>query len=382
MKRLDSVPRPNWPASLEQAGVTYHSLDRPYWREEACYAFTADQVDELEEATAQLYAMCLTIVDEVITQDRFDRLKIPPWCRSAIRRSWEERHPSIYGRFDLRYDGTGPPLLLEFNADTPTSLVETSVAQWEWVEARGRHVDQFNSLHDKLIAAWQSLHLAYPVPLHLTGIPSSLEDAQTVAYLQDTAQQAGFETIPVSIHEIGWNPSTGLFVDRADRPIRLLFKLYPWEWLVREPFGHHYCRSAVTTIEPAWKMILSNKGLLPLLWERFPDHPNLLPAHWSPAPLGRTYVRKPLLSREGANVAIVTPESVTSTAGPYGEEGHVYQAYAPLPNFGGYHPVIGSWVVGGEPAGIGIRESAGLVTGDDARFVPHYFEPVPLGAVP
>jgi glutathionylspermidine synthase len=60
--------------------------------------------------------------------------------------------------------------------------------------------------------------------------------------------------------------------------------------------------------------------------------------------------------------------------GTYGEEGYVYQALAPLPSFAGAHPVIGSWVIAGEPAGIGIRESEGLITTDRSRFIPHFFE--------
>ena len=48
-----------------------------------------------------------------------------------IAASWKRRDASLYGRFDLRYDGQGPAKLLEYNADTPTSLFETAVFQWE-----------------------------------------------------------------------------------------------------------------------------------------------------------------------------------------------------------------------------------------------------------
>jgi glutathionylspermidine synthase len=122
-------------------------------------------------------------------------------------------------------------------------------------------------------------------------------------------------------------------------------------------------------------MILSNKGLLALLWERFPWHPNLLPTYFDRDRMGDAYAKKPLLSREGANITIVTPQAVSMTPGPYGESGYVYQAYAPLPEFDGWHPVIGSWIVGDEPAGIGIRESTELITDDNSLFVPHFFTP-------
>jgi glutathionylspermidine synthase len=55
----------------------------------------------------------------------------------------------------------------------------------------------------------------------------------------------------------------------------------------------------------------------------------------------------------------------------YGEEGYVYQLFAPLPEFDGYRPALGAWIVGDTSAGLGIRETVGLVTDDGAAFVPH-----------
>ncbi|HXX73657.1 MAG TPA: glutathionylspermidine synthase family protein [Nitrospiraceae bacterium] len=375
MKRELSVPRQDWPTCIAAAGLTFHSEEVPYWREDVCYRFSSEEIGELEEATAELHQMCLEVVEYVITQDRYDLLHIPQVCRPAIRASWEQERPSLYGRFDLRYDGETPPVLLEYNADTPTSLIEASVAQWYWVESVFQGRDQFNSLHEKLVARWSVIQNKHTGPIHLTGIPDSLEDAQTVAYLQDTAQQAGLETISIPIGEIGWDRGAQCFVDQANHRITALFKLYPWEWLAAEPFGPLMLRSPLSVLEPAWKMILSNKGLLPLLWELFPGHPYLVPAFFTAEPLGQTYVKKPLLSREGANIEIVTPNLLTTMPGPYGREGWVYQAFIPLPEFEGWHPVIGSWVVGDEPAGIGIRETQGLITKDQCRFVPHYFDP-------
>jgi glutathionylspermidine synthase len=133
--------------------------------------------------------------------------------------------------------------------------------------------------------------------------------------------------------------------------------------------------SAITWIEPAWKMLLSNKAILAVLWQLNPGHPSLLPAYLDdPGPLTE-YVRKPKLGREGANVTIVKPDGTLTTAGEYGEEGFVYQAYDPLPSFDGQHPVLGAWLVGDEAAGLGIRESAGLVTDQMSSFIPHVINP-------
>ncbi|KMO40614.1 hypothetical protein VQ03_13945 [Methylobacterium tarhaniae] len=61
--------------------------------------------------------------------------------------------------------------------------------------------------------------------------------------------------------------------------------------------------------------------------------------------------------------------------GPYGSEGYVRQGLAALPRFDGRHALVGSWMVGDEPAGLCLRESDGLVTTDRARFVPHIIDP-------
>ena len=62
-----------------------------------------------------------------------------------------------------------------------------------------------------------------------------------------------------------------------------------------------------------------------------------------------------------------------SSRASYGEEGFVYQGVAPLPDSTADYPVIGSWIVGDEPAGIGIREDDSPITRNSSRFVPHYF---------
>jgi glutathionylspermidine synthase len=201
------------------------------------------------------------------------------------------------------------------------------------------------------------------------------EDLTTLAYLEDTAKQAGLETTLLAIEGIGWREASG-FVDLDDQKIALAFKLYPWEWMFHDAFGEKIAGAATRWIEPPWKAILSNKGLLALLWEMFPGHPNLLPAFFEDEPnaksLSSSFVRKPLLSREGANIAIVHHgDVVAEQQGPYGAEGFIRQALAPLPNFSGQYPVLGSWLVDHVPCGLSIREDENPITGNTSRFLPH-----------
>ncbi|MFE3827482.1 glutathionylspermidine synthase family protein [Streptomyces sp. NPDC059092] len=394
MKRHTIAPRPDWQRTVEEQGVVYPltrhpdgSL-RPYWDESAYYTFTLPEVEALEEVVEELHALCLDAAAHIVAHDRFADLGITdPRLAGLISESWRRRAelPSLYGRFDLHYDGTGPAKMLEYNADTPTSLVEAASAQWFWMEDRFPGADQWNSLHERLVDAWRrQAALLPPGPVHFAHSDGDElgEDLMTVAYLRETAAQAGLATEALSVEEIGWDRLSGRFVDDRLRYIRTCFKLYPWEWLATDRFGPHVLDTldngggtgATCWIEPAWKMLLSNKALLAILWELNPGHPHLLAAHLDgPRELAATrgYVAKPLLGREGAGVTIHEPGRPPVIR----DEACCYQELAPLPAFDGNHVVLGAWVVGDEAAGLGIRESAGLITDGYARFLPHLIPP-------
>ena len=381
MIRTAIEPRQDWQARVEAEGLIWHTAEgQPYWNEGAYYRFRGEQVAEIEAATAELYRLFLAAGEAVLRQERLlERFQIPPRFHRALRNAWEAEPPALnFGRFDLGYDGRTAPKLFEFNCDTPTSLLEAAVIQWSWKEDRFPHLDQFNGLHDSLVARWQEIAPALPDVIHFAHASEEAgEDAVTTSYLRDTAEAAGLRTTALLVEAIGWDHGRRRFVDEADQTIDALFKLYPWEWLVQEAFAPQLLESlggGTLWIEPIWKMIWSNKAILPVLWELFPGHPNLLPASWGPPAIGDA-VAKPLLAREGANVSIRRGgQVVAESGGDYGEEGFVFQQFYPLPELApGVFPVLGSWIVDGVPAGLGIRED-GLITGNTARFVPHVVE--------
>jgi glutathionylspermidine synthase len=382
MRRIRCSERDDWRVTAEQAGFSFHTIEgERYWDERAYYAFTLDEIERaIEEPTGEIDAMCLELVGRAVNDENsLCRLKIPEAFWPLIAESWRRNEGSLYGRLDLSFDGRGPAKLLEYNADTPTSIFEAAVFQWTWLEqAIERNVipkraDQYNSIHERLIEAWKKL--ASGRHLHLAGMTGSAEDTATLAYLEDTASQAGLATTLLDIEEIGL-AEDGRFVDPDNRAIELAFKLYPWEWMFNDAFGARLASATTRWIEPPWKAILSNKGILPLLWEMFPNHPNLLPAYFEDDPnaqaLGSSFVRKPIYSREGANVALVSAGSMlVEQEGPYGAEGFIRQALAPLPNFSGQYPVIGSWLIDHTPCGLSIREDENPITGNTSRFLPH-----------
>ncbi|MFB7341708.1 glutathionylspermidine synthase family protein [Streptomyces hydrogenans] len=390
MERHTIEPRPGWQQTVEEQGLVYPltrypdgSL-RPYWDESAYYSFTLPEVEALEEVVEELHAMCLAAAAHIVERNRFADLGITdPRVAERVAESWRRRAelPSLYARFDLVYDGTGPAKMLEYNADTPTSLVEAASPQWFWMEERFPGADQWNSLHERLVEAWKrQAPLLPPGPVHFAHSETDElgEDLMTVAYLRETAEQAGLATEALSVERIGWDRLSRRFVDEKLRFIRSCFKLYPWEWLVTDRFGKHVLSTldngggSGTTcwIEPAWKMLLSNKALLAILWELYPGHPNLLPAYLDgPRELATTtgWAAKPLLGREGAGVTLHEPGGEVVVR----DEPCCYQGLAPLPDFDGNRTLLGAWVVEDEAAGLGIRESAGAITDEYARFLPH-----------
>ncbi len=371
MKRIRMQPRSNWQKRLEDIGVFYHTLNgEPYWNESAAYQFSTHEVDLLELATNKLHQMCMLIVEQVIEDDLFHLFRIPREIQPMIVRSWERGEPSVYGRFDLAYRPGDTPRMLEYNADTPTALVEAAVAQWFWLKDIDPNGDQFNSIHERLIEAWKKIRKLDDRPTHFAALSGVMEDFVTIEYLRDTAIQAGIKTHYLDIERVGYDHGSRFFVDDRDKVIFRMFKLYPWEWMVRESFGPHLPASPTCWLEPPWKMILSCKAILPLLYERFPRSPFLLPASFEP--LKGDFVKKPIHAREGSNIEMVIGgRTVLQTDGPYTGGPFIYQQLAPVFREGDLTAVIGSWIVDGVSCGIGIREADSLITQNTSLFVPH-----------
>lgn len=397
MRKIAPGERPDWKAKAEALGFRFHTMHgEPYWDEATVYAFSPEEAEtRIEEPAAALHAMCMEAAREIASSEELmTRLAIPETAMDLVAASLRMKEPALYGRFDLAYDGTGPAKLLEYNADTPTSVYEAASFQWLWLEdmqeagALPAEADQFNGIHEALVERFGAI-FAPGEDVHFASAEGVEEDFATVEYLAWCASEAGLTPHYTALEGIGLTEK-GHFADAEDRVIGTLFKLYPWEDLLRDDFAAAIPGAGCRFVEPPWKAVLSNKGLLPVLWRMFEGHENLLPAFFEdelahPTPrlerareaLERGHVLKPLFGREGASVTIVEGgrETERSTAGGYEAHARVAQAYAPLPEFDGMRPVIGAWIVGEACVGMGIREDRGRITQDLSRFKPHALLP-------
>ena len=350
---------------------------RNYFSDDVYYEFTEEQVETLYEATAELHAMSLDYVADTIKKGDYQGLGLNQDMISVIEATYNNsKDKSLYGRFDFALDSDSSSIkLLEYNADTPTSLYESSIIQWEWKEHYFKEADQYNSIHEELIERWK----AFPNNMYFTAHDEAgKEDWITLYYLLDTYLASGNKTGScINIKDLGVN--SGLFVDMSDNIIDNIFKLYPWEFMQEEQFIKH--TSDTNFIEPAWKILLSNKSLLPQLWERHNNHPLLLESHFEKdvnSSFLKDFIKKPIFSREGANVSSTNSKDSRNKdyekfSDPmYDASGYILQKDAMIKTQDGMTPVIGSWVIGDEPCGISIREDVGF-TKNTSTFVPHIF---------
>ena len=478
MRRIPHGPvRPGWQLTNFSLGLTYNDTVLPdgsmasYWQEGPYYDFAEAEIEELETAVTTLRAMCVEAGDWMVQQcPRHDRetrragyfstvcnpgtcylakIGVPEFAHEQVIRTWYDgdadtwQHadkdldrrfpvqtpdfsPSIYGRFDLRYAGAGStPKLLEYNAQTPTSLVEAAVIQWHWADQTkltSHPWMQWNSIHDRLVGwpaegdgppdegAWKRtmgrLREARPwlpekpkIFFAYETSETSGEDRMNVAYLMATAEEAGFPVELIAMSQIGWDVSGDRVVFAGKpghtEPIDVIFMLYPWEWLWTEEGGKAFFRNmadptkrGTVWIEPPYTAaLLGNKGLLPVLWNLFGTDPQrskyLLPSYFADSTKAgtlRSYAKKPVWGREGGSVTLVRDgDPLVDNPSQYGADGlFVVQELCELPSFDGLegtvHPVLGAWLIEGEPAGLGIREGVGidgLITRNTGHFVPH-----------
>ena len=406
MRKITLPERPGWRDRAAELGFTFADMGgEPYWDETSAYAFTLDQIErDIEDPATELHDMCREAVALAVADEEWlERLAIPRQHHDLIAQSWTHDEPELYGRMDLSYDGTGPAKLLEYNADTPTSLYESASFQWLWLEEQqqlgvlGPDTDQFNAIHESLVERFGQI-TDPGTEIHFAADKDNPEDYATVEALAWAAREAGMGAHFTDLSGIGLSDQ-GQFTDDQDRVIGTLFKLYPWEDMLRDEFAAHLQSSRTRFLEPPWKAVLSNKGMLPLLWQMFPGHPNLLPAFFhadvadalrggTPAPhvasafaaaqdaLRAGHVTKPLFSREGAGVAIHQDGRIAEETGDdnYSHHPMIVQALAPLPLMDGFHPVLGAWIVGRSCVGLGLREDRARITHNLSRFKPHFIE--------
>ena len=373
LRRDDAFPR-----RAEALGFCFHSPeDREYWARDACYALTPEAVATMEAAARELNGMIAAAVDRVVARGDYAAFGFTPRLAALVEESHRLGEPSLYGRFDFRLDpDDGSVKLFEFNAETPAALLEAATVQLAWFEETTDHPgrDQWNAIDDALVARWGAMGL--PRLIHFAAERHREDEIAQVAYLMATARAAGHEAAFLPVDDISWQEGAG-FVTPDGLPLEACFKLYPWDWLDIEEGGRLLPLGRTRWIEPARRMPAASKAILVTLWEMFPGHPLLLPASLDRAAIEGPAIGKPALGLEGWGMTVdgTNRDESTEVAEGLPKSPTIWQQWAPLPEHampnGHAYPVMGVWMVGDEPAGLGIREGDDRVTTFEDRFVPH-----------
>ncbi|WP_198377003.1 glutathionylspermidine synthase family protein [Neoroseomonas rubea] len=366
----------------EALGFGFHSPEgREYWARDACYALAPEAAEALERAARELAPMLDAAADAVVRRGDYGAFGFTDRLAALVEASHRAGEPSLYGRFDFRLDPDGGIKMFEFNAETPAALLEAAVVQLAWFEETPPGPDtrpgsdQWNRIDDALVARWPALGL--PRLVHFAAEREREDEIAQVAYLMATAQAAGHDAAFLPVDDISWQEGTG-FTDPGGIPLQACFKLYPWDWLDAEEGGRLLPLGRTRWIEPARRMLQANKAILVTLWEMFPGHPLLLPASLDRAAIDGPAIGKPALGLEGHGMRVEGAERDVSTEVAEGlpPSPVIWQQWAPLPGHampdaGLAYPVMGVWMAGEEPCGLGIREGDDLVTTLEDRFVPH-----------
>lgn len=386
MRRLASPPRPDWRSALSE--YDYGEAAAPAavcWDESVRYEFSAGEIDMIEGAADEVHGLIRDAIGHVVDNRLHPLLGLETDVARRIDASWaaywgrgkpNDRLGGLFGRLDFAYDGRQSLKLIGCDYDGPTGLFESSIVQWDWLEASFPDLDQFNGLHEGLVERWQALATGMRGrdTVHLTCATPDAQREGELAYLAATADEAGLSATTIGVQDIGWDGSS--FLDTDEQRIAWLLKLYPWEAMVAEEYGAHLHTSGLPVLDPLWRMPASNHGLLAVLWDLYPEHANLCQASLTESDVdaSRGLIRRSLFGLDHAAEWVSGEEGTEADTGMAANSGGtVYIARPPSFESDGVHAILQAWMVGDKCLGMAVRESETPVLWADAALVPHLF---------
>jgi glutathionylspermidine synthase len=345
------------------------------------------------ETGNRLYDLFAKTGDYILKNNKLHELGIPANLHELIRLTWDDdRHLHLFGRFDFAGGVGGLPIkLIEFNADTPTSLPETAIIQWAQLKANDiPEAQQFNFVYDALIAQFERLKTLNPdreAAILFSTLRGAPEDDDNVSLLRQAAGEAGFETGFAYVDDVTFSDVNGIFAPQDDGQLAnwpFWFKLVPWEYIAwDEPqlcqmLTHIVRRNQAIILNPAYTMMFQSKAILKFLWDLFPQDTALLEATLK-EPIGRSdfpYVQKVLFGREGSNVALFDNIGIPTEVrnGEYEGQASVFQALAELGRDASGQYYQSGVFFAYEACGMGFRRSPNKIIDNGAQFVGHCVE--------
>ncbi|ARR03278.1 glutathionylspermidine amidase / glutathionylspermidine synthetase [Campylobacter vicugnae] len=378
---------------LESIGFGWHTdLDGSRYISNELVSITQDEAEAFYEATNELYDMYVVAAEYVINNDLFHELGIPFNLVDIIKASWEnDVHWHLYGRFDLAGGIDGKPIkLIEFNADTPTSLFETAIIQWAMLKFNNLdEAAQFNDVYEALVENFKRLitleedtsrfdEYYEGWKILFSSIAGSSEDENTTRLLEASARDAGFECDFAFASEVSFDDENGIFWNGQNW--EYWFKLIPWEMIAIDEsdlaliIKNIIKNQKAIILNPAYTLLFQSKGIMKILWDLYPNHPLLLESSFEPLN-GKKQVKKPFLAREGANVSIINSDGSIEIQndGEYANGKFLYQEFADFAKDENGNSYQAGMFFAFEGCALGFRKGKDIID-NYSKFVGHIIE--------
>lgn len=345
---------------------------------------------ELKRATNELHALFMHATDFVLQDDALlKNFNIPQALWPKIHQSWDNRrNQMITGRFDFSVSERGIKVY-EYNCDSASCHMECGKVQGKWATHFGCDdgEDAGDDLFENLVDAWRESGV--DGVLHIMQ-DRDLEETYHALFMQQAMDEAGIDSKVIhGVTGLGWDDD-GSIVDADGVTIKWVWKTWAWETALDQiraecdddahalanykPGEPHagaprlvdvLLRHEIMVFEPLWTLIPSNKAILPILWQLFPNHPYLLNCGYTLTDELRAqgYVSKPIVGRCGANISIYDNDNelLKQTSGQFENQEQVFQQLCRLPHIGGYNVQVSSFSVDGSYAGAAVRVDPSLV---------------------
>ena len=379
---------------LESIGFSWHTdVDNTQYISDEVLSISQNEANAYYEATNELYDMYCEAGQYVIDNNLFHELGIPFNLIQLVKKSWEDDvHWHLYGRFDLAGGLNGKDIkLIEFNADTPTSLFETSIIQWALLKQNKlEESSQFNSLYEAIADNFKRLvtldsdieefskhHEKLNWKILFSSVAGNDEEEHTVKLLQHIASEVGYETEFSYIQDVEFSDDG---ITKDDNIYEFWFKLIPWEDIAIQEGELALILTEIINnqksiiLNPAYTLLFQSKGIMKILWDMYPNHPLLLETSFEPL-INTKQVEKMCFGREGENVAIVNSDNSLDikTDGEYENGKAIYQEYYEFNQDakGNYYQAGVFYAY--EACGLGFRKGRKILD-NMSKFVGHIIE--------
>lgn len=351
---------------------------------------------ELKRATNELHALFMHATEYVLQDDRrLAKFNIPEVLWPRIHQSWNNRrNQMITGRFDFCLTDQGLKLY-EYNADSASCHMECGKIQGKWASHFGCDdgIDAGEHLHMRLRRAWQDSEVDGIVHIMLD---EDMEELYHGLFMKEALESAGHECRLIrGMRGLHWD-SQGNIVDEEGLIIKWVWKSWAWETALdqlRKEMDEDAQLAALNqpkdiaprlmdvlfrphtmVFEPMWTLIPSNKAILPILWQLFPDNPYLLDSRYEPGEdLRRNgYVSKPIAGRCGHNISLFDRGNtvLNETSGNFEHQNAIYQQLWCLPNIDGLQVQVCTFSVNGLYGGSCVRTDPSLIITTKSDLMP------------